>query len=88
VSGAPPVRIAIEEAQRNFSAFSPDLPGCIATGPTRSGVMAEATRFHLEGLIAAGLMRSAAADIVLRGLAVVDPIQKIYISRVYLRRPP
>jgi len=45
--------IVIEKAEKNWSAYSPDLPGCVATGRTRAAVeknMMEAIRFHLEGL--------------------------------------
>lgn len=45
--------IVIEKANGNFAAYSPDLPGCIATGATREEVeanMREALLFHLEGL--------------------------------------
>lgn len=45
--------MVIERAGRNFSAFSPDLPGCVATGATREEAernMREAIRFHLQGL--------------------------------------
>ena len=45
--------IVIEETETGFSAYSPDLDGCIATGATREEVeqtMQEAIRFHLEGL--------------------------------------
>jgi predicted RNase H-like HicB family nuclease len=46
-------RIVIEKARRNFSAYSPDLPGCVATGATREETerqMCEAIRLHLEGM--------------------------------------
>jgi predicted RNase H-like HicB family nuclease len=49
--------IVIEETPTGFSAFSPDLPGCVATGPTRAKVereMKDAIEFHLEGLRRAG----------------------------------
>ena len=49
--------ILIEPTQSGFSACSPDLPGCVATGPTRSEVertMREAVEVHLEGLRANG----------------------------------
>lgn len=49
--------IVIEETSTGFSAYSPDLPGCIATGATRPEVereMTSAIEFHLEGLTAAG----------------------------------
>lgn len=45
--------IVIEKAGSNFSAYVPDLPGCIATGATVPEVEAEirdAIRFHLDGM--------------------------------------
>jgi predicted RNase H-like HicB family nuclease len=45
--------IIIETAGSNFSAYSPDLPGCIATGDTREETernMLEAIQMHIEGL--------------------------------------
>ena len=45
--------IVIEQATGNFSAYCPDLPGCIATGKTIEEVkqrMAEAIKMHLEGM--------------------------------------
>lgn len=50
--------VVIENAGTNFSAYVPDLPGCVATGPTAEAARAsiqEAVRFHLEGLRADGL---------------------------------
>ena len=50
--------IVIEKAGDNYSAYVPDLPGCIATGATISEVeaqMREAIAYHLEGLRADGL---------------------------------
>ncbi|MFN0010901.1 MAG: type II toxin-antitoxin system HicB family antitoxin [Phycisphaerales bacterium] len=50
--------IVIERGTRNYSAFVPDLPGCIATGATipvlRKNVR-EAISFHLDGLREDGL---------------------------------
>ena len=46
--------IVIEKCKNNYSAYSPDLLGCIATGKTREETeknMHEAIQFHLEGLI-------------------------------------
>jgi predicted RNase H-like HicB family nuclease len=46
--------IIIEEGEHNYSAYVPDLPGCIATGRTREEVeknMREAIIMHLEGMI-------------------------------------
>ncbi len=45
--------IVIEKANGNYSAYAPDLPGCVATGRTIPQVrreMVKAIRFHLDGL--------------------------------------
>ena len=45
--------IVIEKTATGYSAYSPDLDGCIATGSSREEVeqnMREAMAFHLEGL--------------------------------------
>jgi predicted RNase H-like HicB family nuclease len=45
--------VVIEKTSANFSAYSPDLPGCVATGKTRDEAesnMYEAIKFHVEGL--------------------------------------
>ncbi len=45
--------IVIETAERNFSAYVPDLPGCIATGNSVEETersIREAIEFHLDGL--------------------------------------
>ncbi len=45
--------IVIEKAEGNYSAYVPDLPGCVATGATTEEVEAqirEAIEFHIEGL--------------------------------------
>ncbi len=45
--------IVIEKADGNYSAYSPDLPGCAATGRTREETeqnMREAIQLHIEGL--------------------------------------
>jgi len=50
--------IVIEKADGNYSAYVPDLPGCVATGETVQAVEAEireAIRFHIAGLKADGL---------------------------------
>jgi predicted RNase H-like HicB family nuclease len=49
--------IVIERTGTGFSAYSPDLDGCVATGSTRKQVeqrMRKAIQFHLEGLRADG----------------------------------
>ena len=46
--------IVIEKAKNNFSAYSPDLPGCVATGKTRKETernMHKAVEMHIQGLI-------------------------------------
>ena len=50
--------VVIEKADGNYSAYVPDLPGCVATGDTVAAVegeIREAIRFHIEGLKADGL---------------------------------
>lgn len=45
--------IVIEKANGNYSAYSPDLPGCVATGSTRREAeknMHEAIEMHIRGL--------------------------------------
>ena len=49
--------VIIEKTATGFSAYSPDLPGCVATGRTRKQVereIHEAIEFHIEGLKLAG----------------------------------
>jgi predicted RNase H-like HicB family nuclease len=50
--------VVIEKADGNYSAYAPDLRGCIAAGDTVAEVereIREAIRFHIEGLQADGL---------------------------------
>ena len=50
--------VIIEETKTGYSAFSPDLPGCIAAGSSKEEVeknMKEAIAFHLEGMGQEGL---------------------------------
>jgi predicted RNase H-like HicB family nuclease len=45
--------VIFEKTSNNYSAYVPDLPGCVATGATREEVerhIREAVTFHLEGL--------------------------------------
>ncbi|MER2251001.1 type II toxin-antitoxin system HicB family antitoxin [Methylorubrum podarium] len=49
--------VVIERAGNNYSAYVPDLPGCVATASTVDAVESEirdAIRFHIEGLRADG----------------------------------
>jgi predicted RNase H-like HicB family nuclease len=49
--------VVIEKVDGNYSAYVPDLPGCVATGDTVAAVeqeIREAIRFHIDGLKADG----------------------------------
>jgi predicted RNase H-like HicB family nuclease len=53
--------VIIEETNTGFSAYAPDLPGCIATGKTLDATrkrMREAVEFHIEGLRLEALPRT------------------------------
>jgi predicted RNase H-like HicB family nuclease len=53
--------IVIEATRTGFSAYSPDLPGCVSTGRNREEVeknMQEAIALHLEGTIEEGVATS------------------------------
>jgi predicted RNase H-like HicB family nuclease len=57
--------IIIEDAGRNYSAYVPDLPGCVATGSTvleTERAIREAVEMHLEGLRADNLPIPAATS--------------------------
>ena len=59
--------IVIEQACGNYSAYVPDLPGCVATGSTMAEAeeqLRQAILFHLEGL---------RED----GLAIPEPVSKL-----------
>ena len=59
--------VIIEKADGNYSAYSPDLPGCIATGSTMKETiqqMRNAIEFHIKGLER-------------EGIAVPEPCAKI-----------
>ena len=50
--------VVIEPTDTGFSAYSPDLPGCVSTGGTREEVeqnMRDAISFHIDGLREEGL---------------------------------
>jgi predicted RNase H-like HicB family nuclease len=50
--------VVIEKANGNYSAYVPDLPGCVASGDTVKEVEREirtAIQFHIEGLKADGI---------------------------------
>ncbi len=59
--------IVIERAEDNYSAYAPDLPGCVATGKSIADIedrMREAIEFHLEGLREDGVVPPAPASVV------------------------
>jgi predicted RNase H-like HicB family nuclease len=94
--------VVIEWASRNYSAYVPDLPGCIATGATIEETereIAEAIRFHVEGLREDGLQvpkaRSRAeyveawvAKQKLLLLPVLYPQQEEAVAEIERRRAP
>ena len=48
----------IEKAEGNYSAYAPDLPGCVATGESAEAAereIREAIAFHIDGLLEDGL---------------------------------
>jgi predicted RNase H-like HicB family nuclease len=50
--------VIIEKSENNYSAYSPDLPGCVSTGVTLKEAlsrMRDAIQFHIEGLKKEGL---------------------------------
>ncbi|HXD80261.1 MAG TPA: type II toxin-antitoxin system HicB family antitoxin [Candidatus Acidoferrum sp.] len=50
--------VVVEKAKSNFAAYLPDVPGCVATGNTRAGVlrrMRKAFAMHVAGLKEDGL---------------------------------
>lgn len=66
--------IVVEDAGANLSAYSPDLPGCVATGRTREEVertMYEAIRLHLEGLLEDGQPVPSPSSFAEQGFEVV-----------------
>ncbi|MEM0899142.1 MAG: type II toxin-antitoxin system HicB family antitoxin [Pseudomonadota bacterium] len=45
--------VVIEKAENNYSAYVPDLPGCVATGASLEATetaITEAIRIHLDGM--------------------------------------
>ena len=54
--------VVIEKAEGNYSAYVPDLPGCVATGAEVETEIREAIIFHLDGLREDGLALSSGAS--------------------------
>ena len=63
--------VVIEQGPASFGAYVPDLPGCIATAPTREavvGLIREAIAFHIEGL----RLKGDAVPLPCSGVEVID----------------
>jgi predicted RNase H-like HicB family nuclease len=86
--------VVVEKAQNNYAAFSPDVPGCIATGETveeTTALIKEALQFHFESLLEArediprpsGIEKHIADGIFLDGEIAED----YYITEVALSLP-
>ena len=59
--------VVIDPAGTSFSAYAPDLPGCVAAASTREAVLVEiraAIQFHLEGLASEGQVAPASSSSV------------------------
>jgi Uncharacterized conserved protein len=59
--------IVIEKVGENFSGYSPDLPGCVATGATieeTENELLSAIQFHLDGLREDGIEPPPAESVV------------------------
>lgn len=64
----------LEQGPRNWSAYVPDLPGCVAAGRTREEtehLIREAIEFHLEGLMLDGVPLPEPTHMEKRGAAAV-----------------
>lgn len=51
------ILVVVGKSPRNYSAYAPEVPGCIATGKTRDEtlrIMREALQLHLEGMVEDG----------------------------------
>ena len=74
--------IVIEKAEGNYSAYAPDLPGCVATGATLAEVefeMREAIAFHLEELRADGVLKPVSMRSLL-GVENACGVLSMYVS--------
>jgi len=73
--------IVVEKANRGYSAYSPDLPGCISTGKTRKEAetnMHEAIGLHVAGMIKEGLPIPAPTASAALVLQEIPPRRKGY----------
>ena len=82
--------IVVEKAGNNYSAYVPDLPGCIATGKTpeeTEQLIREAMELHLNGLREDGLPIPAAIELgrIRRGGGLTKAPDKAYIRARKIR---
>jgi predicted RNase H-like HicB family nuclease len=59
--------IVLEKTEHNYSAYVPDLPGCVATGDSlqeTENLIREAIKFHIEGLLEDGLPLPESTSVV------------------------
>ena len=77
--------IVVEKTATGFSAYSPDVPGCVSTGRTEEETetnMKEAIEFHVDGLKQEGLpvpqpsTKSAYVEISARKIPLNPPLAK------------
>lgn len=77
--------IVVEKTETGFSAYSPDVPGCVSTGRTEEETeanMKEAIEFHVAGLKQEGLpvprpsTKSAYVEITARKIPLNPPLAK------------
>ena len=77
--------IVVEKTATGFSAYSPDVPGCVSTGRTEEEIkanMKEAIEFHVDGLKQEGLpvpqpsTKSAYVEITARKISLNPPFGK------------
>lgn len=65
--------IVIERAGKNYSAYAPELPGCIATGSTAAEAesnMRKAVELHLEGMAEDGILTDKTSEVMIRRINV------------------
>jgi len=70
------VTIVLERTNTGYSAYSPDVLGCIATGPTKKETeqrMVEALEFHFEGLLEDGYELPRSRSVVSKKKITVAP---------------